>query len=228
MEGPVLHFSLDELATPVQVSARRLPVAMKEPVRQEWTRLEKLGIIAREDGPVDWTSPIVIAHKKNGKIRVCIDPRELNKHLQRTPHPVPTVEGFLPDVRNAKVFSKCDVKNGFWHVGLDEASSRLLTFATPFGRFRWTRMPFGIAPAPEIFQRRLEQQLEGLPGVSNIHDDILIMGEGETLEMAIDNHDKRLNALLKRCEDKGIVLNSNENFCFRQTELPGLYGTRVH
>ena len=81
------------------------------------------------------------------------------------------------------------MNNGFWHVGLDEASSRLLTFATPFGRFRWTRMPFGIAPAPEIFQRRLEQQLEGLSGVSNIHDDILIMGEGETLEMAIDNHD---------------------------------------
>ena len=76
-EGPVLPFSLDELATPVQVSARRLPVSMKEPVRQEWTRLEKLGIIAREDGPVDWTSPIVIAHKRNGKIRVCIDPREL-------------------------------------------------------------------------------------------------------------------------------------------------------
>ena len=76
------------------------------------------------------------------------------------------------------------MNNGFWHVGLDEASSRLLTFATPFGRCRWNRMP-----APEIFKRRLEQQLEGLPGVSNSHGDILIMGEGETLEMAIDNHD---------------------------------------
>ena len=78
------------------------------------------------------------------------------------------------EVASAKVFSKCDVRNGFWHVELDDESSRLTTFSTPFGRYRWKRMPFGIAPASELFQRKLEQQLEGLAGVKNNHDDILV------------------------------------------------------
>ena len=82
-----------------------------------------------------------------------------------------------------------DVRNGFWHVELDDESSRLTTFSTLFGRYRRKRMPFGIAPASELFQCKLEQQLEGLAGVKNIHDDILVLGEGNTVAEAISNHD---------------------------------------
>ena len=80
----------------------------------------------------------------------------------KSPHPVPTINELLPEISNAKVFSKCDVRHGFWHVQLDNESSQLTTFATPFGRYRWLRIPFGIAPASQIFQRTLTQQLEGL------------------------------------------------------------------
>ena len=73
---------------------------------------------------------------------------------------MPVIEDLLPDLCKARVFSVVDVKNGFWHVQLDDESSKLTTFATPWGRFRW--MPFGIALAPEEFQRRLNKALEGL------------------------------------------------------------------
>ena len=68
-------------------------------------------------------------------------------------------------------------------------------------------MPFGISPAPEIFQKCLEEKLQGLEGVSNIHDDILVYGEGETSIEATKNHDERMEALLRWCVYKNIVLN---------------------
>ena len=84
-------------------------------------------------------------------------------------------------------------------------------------------MPFGIKPAPEIFQRRLEQALEGLPGVKNIYDDVIIYGEGETWAEAERNHDERMEALLQqyRCEEQHIVLNtSKEKLVVKAKELP--------
>ena len=134
--------------------------------------------------PTDWTSAMAVMHKPNGDLRICIDLRELNKALKKNTHPVPTINELLPNIANAKFFSKCDVRHGFWHMRLDEASSRLSAFATPFGRYRWLRMPFRISPASAIFQRLLEQQLGGLEGVRNIHDDILVWGEGETYQEA--------------------------------------------
>ena len=93
-----------------------------------------------------------------------------------------TIDDILPELSQAKVFSVFDVKNWFWHVELDKESSKLTCFNTPFGRYRWLRMPFGLAPAPEEFQRRQHQVLEGLPGVLTIHNDILLYGEGDTYE----------------------------------------------
>ena len=83
----------------------------------------------------------------------------------------------------AKVFTKCDVRNGFWHVQLDEQSSYLTTFHTPFGRYRWKRLPFGISSAPEVFQRKMHELIEGLDGVEVIADDFLIVGFGESAEL---------------------------------------------
>lgn len=109
-------------------------------------------------------------------------------------------------------------KYGFWHVQLDTASSFLTTFGTPCGRYRWTRMPFGISPAPKEFQRRLDTALAGLQGVVPIFDDILIYGVGETKVEAIQNHAQRLITLLERCKSKGIKV-SKEKCKFRLSEV---------
>lgn len=123
---------------------------------------------------------------------------------------MPTLDDVLPQLANAKVFSLADVRNGFWHTELDELSRELTTFGTPFGRYCWKRMPFGISPAPEVFQMRLNQLKEGIPGVFPVADDILIAGEGSTVAAATEDHDRKLEALLNRCRDKGIKLNKEK------------------
>ena len=117
---------------------------------------------------------------------------------------MPTTKEPLPELSKAKVFSVADASNGFWPVKLDEPSSYLTTFWTPFGRYRWLRMPFGIATAPQEFQHRQHELLEGLQGIYQIADDILITGQGETHEEAVQDHDRNLIALLERAREVNL------------------------
>ena len=106
----------------------------------------------------------------------------------------------------------------------DEQSSRLKTFGTPFGRFKWKRLPFGISPAPELFQSWLDEALTGLTGVDTIADDILIHGSGKDVQEAEANHDQNFMAFLRRCEEKGIKLNPEK---FRHKIQTGCYSGHV-
>ena len=74
--------------------------------------------------------------------------------------------------------------------------------ATPFRRYRWRRMPFGVSPAPEIFQEKLDRLIESLDGVFAVFDDILVIGEGESLEEAEKNHDERFLQLMSKSSDE--------------------------
>ena len=82
--------------------------------------------------------------KPSGKIRVCLDPKDLNKAILRDHHVTPTLEDILPLFKDAKYFSIVDAKSGYWNVELDEESSYLTTFNSPFGRYRFLRMPVGL------------------------------------------------------------------------------------
>ncbi|CAC5387825.1 unnamed protein product [Mytilus coruscus] len=170
------------------------------------------------DTPTDWVSSLVTVKKPNGKLRICIDPKPLNKALKRSHYPLPIIDDLLPELNKAKIFSKCDVKTDFG-MNMDESSSYLTTFETPFGRFRWMKMPFGISPAPEYFQQFLEREIENLPGVRTVADDILIYGEGDTVEEATADHDIKLKAFLDRCRSRNIKLN-RDKFQLRLTEMP--------
>ena len=123
---------------------------------------------------------------------------------------MPVLDEILPELAQAKVFSTVDLRSGFWHCVLDDQSSLLTTFSTPYGRYRWLRLPFGLSVSPEIFQKRLNQAIEGLEGVLNIADDILIYGVGETEAIASADHDRKLRALLERCQNRGMVLNQDK------------------
>ena len=108
------------------------------------------------------------------------------------------------------MFTKADLKDGFLQIQLDDSSSKLTTFQTAWGRYRWLRMPYGISPAPECFQQKLDQCLEGLKGVYKIADDPLIIGQGDTDEEADQDHDQNLKNFLDRCRTKGIKLNKDK------------------
>ena len=151
-----------------------------------------------------------MVHKQNRKLRICIDPKPLNNALNRSHYLLPTLEDLLPGLTEAKVFSVLDVRNGFWHIELDKESSLLTTFATPFGRYRWKRMPFGISEGPEIFQRRLDAAIQNLPGVFTIAEDILVVGMGATEQDARMYHDSKIVQLLKRCKENGLKLNQDK------------------
>ena len=136
-----------------------------------------------------------------GTLRICLDPKDLNKAIQREHYPLPTIEDIATRLHGAKVFSVLDVNKGFWHVALDEPSSFLTTFHTPFGRYRWKRIPFGISSAPEVFQRQMHELIEGLQGIEVIADDFVAVGCGDTQEEAVHSHDQHLEAFLQRCEE---------------------------
>ena len=131
----------------------------------------------------------------------------MNTAIKRSQHPLPTVEDVTARLTNAKVFSVLDAKSGFWQVKLTEQSSCYTTFNTPFGRLRWLRMPFGISSAPEIWQRKMHEAIEGLQGVEVIADDFLVCGFGDTVDEAVKDHDQNLTVFLQRCRELNLTLN---------------------
>ena len=108
----------------------------------------------------------------------------------------------------ANIFITQDAKDGFYQISLDEASSKLTTFWTPFGRYRYLRMPFGVSVAPEEFESTLKETLADLEGVEVIREDIIVMGFGETQEQAVRNHDENLLKVLERTRKVKLCQNS--------------------
>ena len=213
-----LHIHIDESAPPVQLPTRSVPEALKKEVRAELDRMERDGIITPVTEPSEWISGMVAVRKPSKGIRICIDPKPLNRVIKRNHFPLPTIEDILPELAEAKVFTVCDAKSGYWHVELDEASSFLTTFGSPWGRYRWRRLPFGLCLASEEFQRRLNVALEGLDGVRPIADDILVYGIGRTYDEAVKDHDRKLICLLNRCREVGLRLNF-EKMKLRKAEV---------
>ena len=213
------RIALDESVHPVQHPPRRVPVPLREVLKDTLEDLVQQGILAPVQQPTPWVSSMVVVPKKDGQLRICLDPRDLNKAIRREHYPLPTIEDIATRLYGAKVFTVLDVCKGFWHVELEEESSFLTTFNTPFGRYRWKRMPFGICSAPEVFQRRISQLIEGLQGVEVVADDFVVVGFGDTLEEAIPDHDRNLDAFLRRCLDRGVKLNSSK-VQLRKHEVP--------
>ena len=131
----VVKIEVDANVQPVVTPTRRIPTALKEKFNKEIDRLQNLGVIAPVDKPTPWVSSVVVATKKSGALRICIDPRPLNAALKRERYQLPILEDILPELGQAKVFSTVDLRSGYWHCVLDEEASLLTTFATPFGRY---------------------------------------------------------------------------------------------
>ena len=132
------HIDVDETFPPVQHAPRRVPVSLNKELKNHLEMFVAQNVITPVKEPTKWINSMV-AVRRPGKLRLCVDPNDLNKAIKRLHYPLPTIEDILP-----KVFSVRDAQQGFWKIQLDELSSFLTTFWTPFGRYRWLRMPFGI------------------------------------------------------------------------------------
>ena len=164
----------------------------------ELDQMEEMGVISRVENLTDWCAGMVVVPKKTGAVRICVDLKPLNNSVLREPHPIPTVDDSLAFLSGATRFSKLDANSGFWQVPLAEESRHLTTFITPFGRYQFNKLPFGISSAPELFQRRMNKILNGLEGVVCLIDDVLVFGR---------NHDVRLLAAFQRLEEANVTLN---------------------
>nr|XP_055074185.1 uncharacterized protein K02A2.6-like [Misgurnus anguillicaudatus] len=189
------------LSTPKRISLPLLPK-----VKEELTRMEQQGVISKVEEPTEWCAPMVVVPKPTGKVRICTDLTELNRSVMREKHPLPSVEHTLGQLAGAKVFSKLDANAGFWQVPLSKESSLLTTFITPFGRYCYNRLCFGISSAPEHFQKRMSRILEGLEGVVCQMDDVLVWGSTQS------EHDERLRRTLSRLQEAGVTLNEKCEF----------------
>ena len=209
---------VDPTVPPKAPPCRKVPFALQEEVNKELNSLVNRGILIPVEEPTPWVSQMAVVRKTNGKLWLCIDPQALNLALQREHYKLPTFDDVLPKLLNAKVFSKVDVKEAFWHICLDEESSKLTTMVTPFGRFRWARLPFGLKISSELFQKRLHHAIGGLRGVVCVADDILVVGCGNTQEEAEQDHKKNLDSLLDRCLQAKIRINK-EKMAIKQSDI---------
>ena len=205
------HLEVDATMKPAITPAPKIPFALRPRLKDELDQLTEKGVIAPVNEPTEWVSALALATKKSGELRICIDPRPLNKALRREHYKLPALDDVLPELSKAGIITTVDLKSGYWHVKLDAESSKLTTFATPpHGRFRWLRLPFGTNILAEIFAKRLHDCVHDLPGLICVADDIMIYGVGSTDEEAMIDHDVKLEKLLQRCLDIGIRLNASK------------------
>lgn len=192
---------LKDDAKPVVQSARRVPFRLHDKLKSTLAEMENQGTIKKVRQATDWVHPIVNVLKPNGSLRICLDPTELNKNIKREHYALPTPVEIFAKLASSTVFSSLDATSGFLQLELDEASSYLTTFATPFGRYRFLRLPYGISSAPEVFHRTVSEMFADLAGVQVFVDDILVHAPTKA------EHDKILETVFKRCREMNFKLN---------------------
>ena len=205
LDGPDYAIKMKPDAKPYALSTpRKVPIPLLLKVKDELSQMEQLQIISKVDEPTEWCAGMVVVPKSNGKVRICVDLSKLNENILREYHPLPSVDHPLAQLAGAMVFSKLDANSGFWQIGLSPESSKLTTFITPFGRFCFNRLPFGISSAPEHFQKWIQQVLEGSTGSLCQMDDILVHGKSD------EHHDEHLEETLHKLQEANLTLNEEK------------------
>lgn len=184
---------------------RPIAIPLRAKAEEALNKMIEDKVIISVKEPTLWVAPMVVVPKPNQEaVRICTDYTELNKYILREVHPMSTVEDSLASLGKGKVFSKIDANSGFWQIPLSTESSKLTTFLTHKGRYRYLRLPQGLNSSPEIFQAEMNRILSGLEGVIIHMDDVLVVG-GDQAE-----HDDRLAKVLKQILEAGMTLNKSK------------------
>jgi len=198
------HIVLDESVPAVIQPSRKIPFTRRKPLKEALDKLESEGIIASVDRPTDWVHNLVITEKRSGALRLCLDPKPLNKAIKRERHVIPTAADVQAQLSGKKLFTVIDMRDSYWHVKLSEESSYYCTFHTPWGRKRFLRMPFGISSASEVMQKRNEETFADIPGVHIIADDMILAASDDA------EHDAIAHAVMRRAREKNVRFNKEK------------------
>ena len=207
---------IQEGAKPRFFKPRPVPFAIKNAVGKELDSMERQGIL-RKINNSDWAAPIVAVPKKDGKFRICGDYKvTINQVLAVDKYPLPKPDELFATLAKGKVFSKLDLSQAYLQLQLEDASIPYVTINTHQGLYAYTRLPFGVASAPAIFQKLMDKVLQGLEGVLCYIDDILVSTKDEA------SHFQLLEEVFKRLEQHGFRLKQEKcNFLLPVIEYLG-------
>ena len=226
------HITLQADAKPFAIhTPRKIPVCYEKQTKRQLDGMVQQGVISKIEEPTEWCAGMVIVPKSslendltgipqsrdgNDSLRICVDLTQLNKCVMRNRHILPDVNSTLAQLKNSCIFSKLDANSGFWQIRLDESSRKLTTFITPWGRYCFNRLPYGISSAPEYFTLKMQNILEGIPNVLVLMDDILVHGDTQA------SHDAALEEVLKRLSKANVTLNRKKcQFSVRSVKYLG-------
>ena len=144
-------------------------------------------------------------YKLNGTIRLFLDhPRDLNKGIQRNPKYVRAIDAVIPKVSGSSHFSIVDGRSGFWPVKLDDESNKLYTFRTPWTKYKWRRLPFGLTGNGDVFQEWMDTVFGKPDGLSGIADDPFSYGKSE------QEYDQHILNVLDTARDNNLGFNPDK------------------
>lgn len=192
---------VDERVRPKFFKARSVPYSIRDATAKELDELEAAGVI-EEVAHSEWATPLVVLPKPNGKVRICGDFKvTLNPDLEVDQYPLPKPEDLFATLSGGKQFTHLDLAQAFLQLPLEDKSQKLVVINTHKGLYKYKRLPFGVASSPAIFQKVMDQILQGIPGVIWYIDDILITGKTK------EEHLQRLEEVLSRLQANGLRAN---------------------
>lgn len=187
---------------PVYQRARRLSAEHSHIVNDIINSWVKEGVVRPSSS--DYASPVVLVEKKVGGWRLCVDYRSLNKKIIKDRNPLPLIEDQLDKLQDAAVFSTLDLKDGFFHVAVDDDSVRFTSFIVPDGQYEFLKVPFGLCNSPAVFQRHIRAVFRDLIAdgtVSSYLDDLIVAAKTDEENL------RKLEKVLQIASEYGLIIN---------------------
>ena len=166
--------------------------------------MKRNSVMKKIEEPTDCVNSLVLVKKPDGSLRICLDPRDLNKAIKKEHYQLPTFAEIASRLTGATRFKKLEANKGDWRIPLDEQSSKLTTTNTPYGRYCFLRLPYGLHSAQEEFHKKISQGFETMDGIETNIEEFLIWGKVD------DEHHKRLIQCLEKARKIGLTLNSSK------------------
>ena len=203
-------------AQPCNLPPYRYAPARRQIIEENLQEMLSQDIIVPSNSP--WASPVVLAPKKDGTLRFCVDYRKLNALTIRDAYPIPRIDGTLDSLQEATFFSTLDLRTGYWQVEMDEKSSEKTDFITHKGLYEFKVMPYGLTNAPATFQRLMDIVLAGLKWQCCLVyiDDVIIYSP------SFEQHLKELKKVFEALHAANLTLKASKcHFCRRETKYLG-------
>lgn len=211
----LIHLDIDPTIQPHRSRAYPIPRSQLRIFKQELDRLVKIGVLS-PCGRSTWISGSFIIPKKDKTVRWISDFRALNKALKRKVYPIPRIQDILSRRSGYKFLTKLDISMQYYTFELDDASKDLCTIATPFGLYRYNRLPMGVSQSPDIAQEVMEHVLRDIENIEIYIDDIACFSN------SFEEHITLLKTVLDRLQTKGFVANPRKcEWAVQETDFLG-------